>query len=132
VVIDASAFVAITAGEPEAEDLLHAVIHSSCLIGTPTILEAHLALTRIIGDRASELVERALLEFRAQVVAFDGDHANVARAAYSLYGEGRHKAALNFGDCMSYAVAKLADRPLLFIGDDFTHTDIRIGEWRRV
>jgi len=59
------------------------------------------------------------------VIPFAEDHGIVAVDAFLRYGEGRHRANLNFGDCLSYAVAILADRPLLSVGDDFRHTDVR-------
>ncbi len=59
-----------------------------------------------------------------QTVTFDEAHASVALDAYSRFGEGRHPAALNFGDCCTYAIASLAGEPLLCIGDDFARTDL--------
>ena len=56
---------------------------------------------------------------------FDADLSLIARAAFDRYGKGRHPAKLNFGDCISYALAKSRDLPLLFKGDDFPLTDIR-------
>jgi ribonuclease VapC len=50
----------------------------------------------------------------------------VAAEAFARYGKGRHRAALNFGDCMSYAVAKLARQPLLCTGGDFAKTDLKL------
>jgi ribonuclease VapC len=59
-----------------------------------------------------------------RVVAFGTDEACEARRAYVTFGKGRHPAQLNFGDCMSYAVAKTTGEPLLYKGDDFSQTDI--------
>lgn len=50
--------------------------------------------------------------------------AIVAVDAWLRFGKGRHPAALNFGDCIAYAVAHLSGQPLLFVGEDFTRTDI--------
>lgn len=58
------------------------------------------------------------------LVAVDADQAEAARAAYRRYGRGRHRAGLNYGDCFSYALAKVSGQPLLFKGDDFGQTDI--------
>lgn len=58
------------------------------------------------------------------MVPFGEDHWRQAAEAYARFGRGRHKAALNFGDCLSYAVARLADQPLLCVGDDFARTDL--------
>jgi ribonuclease VapC len=59
-----------------------------------------------------------------ELIAFDHTLLPIARFAFDRYGKGRHKAALNFGDCMSYAVAKARTVPLLYKGQDFQHTDI--------
>jgi ribonuclease VapC len=62
------------------------------------------------------------------LVAVDADQAEVARAAYRRYGTGRHRAGLNYGDCFSYALARVSGQPLLFKGDDFGHTDVVAAE----
>jgi ribonuclease VapC len=70
------------------------------------------------------------------VVAFTAEHAEIAIDAYARFGKGRHPAALNFGDCMSYAVANLSRQPRLAVGDDFPQTDMAypanglVGQWR--
>ena len=61
---------------------------------------------------------------RLTVIPFTEDHWRVAVEAYTRFGKGRHAAALNFGDCLTYAVARLAERPLLFVGGDFAKTDL--------
>jgi ribonuclease VapC len=61
------------------------------------------------------------------MVAFTPDHARAAQTAFMTYGKGRHPAALNFGDCMSYAVAKVAGRALLFTGGEFALTDVAVA-----
>ena len=70
------------------------------------------------------IVEVLLRQVRARVVPFDHDHARTATGAFLRFGRGRHAAAFNFGDCISYAVPSLAGQPLLYIGDDFARTDI--------
>jgi len=59
-----------------------------------------------------------------QLVPFTAEHSDAAIDAFVRYGKGRHPAALNFGDCQSYAVAVVAGMPLLFTGNDFARTDI--------
>jgi ribonuclease VapC len=59
-----------------------------------------------------------------ELVPFDAEQATLARQAYSTYGKGRHAAALNFGDCFAYALAKASGQPLLFKGSDFSKTDL--------
>ncbi len=63
-------------------------------------------------------------ESAAEIVAFDLPQMRAAQSAYLQYGKGRHPAGLNFGDCMSYALAQVCDEELLFKGQDFTQTDI--------
>jgi ribonuclease VapC len=65
-----------------------------------------------------------LHEWAVSVVPFGDDHWKQAADAYTRFGRGRHKAALNFGDCLAYAVAKIADQPLLCVGGDFSKTDL--------
>ena len=60
-----------------------------------------------------------------ELVPVDVEQARVARAAFSRFGKGRHPAALNYGDCFSYALAQVMGEPLLYKGDDFSRTDIR-------
>ena len=59
------------------------------------------------------------------IVAVDAELVDFATQAWLTYGKGRHPAALNFADCLSYALAKRSGQPLLFKGDDFSKTDIR-------
>ena len=58
------------------------------------------------------------------VVPFEAVHAREAREAFLRYGRGRHPAGLNFGDCLTYAVARVAGQALLFVGSDFRQTDL--------
>jgi ribonuclease VapC len=73
---------------------------------------------------ARSLLARFLSEASIAIVPFGESHYGAAVDAWLRYGKGRHPAALNFGDCLSYAVARLANEPLLFAGDDFAQTDI--------
>ena len=57
------------------------------------------------------------------------EHARIARAAYRDFGQGRHRAGLNFGDCFAYALAKDKGEPLLFKGDHFRRTDVERAEY---
>ena len=73
---------------------------------------------------ARSLLARFLSEASITLIPFGESHYGAAVDAWLRYGKGRHPAALNFGDCLSYAVAQLAGEPLLFVGDDFARTDI--------
>jgi ribonuclease VapC len=65
-----------------------------------------------------------LVDATVEIVPVDVEHARAAAAAWRRFGKGRHPAALNFGDCFSYALARLAGVPLLYKGDDFSQTDV--------
>jgi ribonuclease VapC len=76
---------------------------------------------------ARPVIQALLQQVRARVVPFDDDHAWAAGGAFLRFGPGRHPAGLNFGDCVSYAVATVADQALLFTGEDFGRTDVMVG-----
>ncbi len=65
-------------------------------------------------------------EAELEVVAFDQNQVDFAALAWRRYGKGRHPAALNYGDCFAYALAKATGEPLLFKGADFSQTDMAI------
>ena len=70
-------------------------------------------------------MERLLDLWEIETVAFDPAQAEIASQAYRDFGRGSgHPAALNLGDCYSYALAVATGEPLLFVGDDFVHTDV--------
>lgn len=81
-------------------------------------------LSARLGANAHGLVERLLDEFGIQEIPFGELHWREAVDAFRRYGMGRHPARLNFGDCMTYASARLSGEPLLFVGDDFALTDV--------
>lgn len=79
-------------------------------------------------------LERLRNEINLSVADFTDEHAAAAQRAFLQYGKGRHRAALNFGDCMTYAAARVSHEPLVAIGSDFSVTDIDfkggvIGYW---
>jgi ribonuclease VapC len=124
-ILDSSAIVAILLEEPGFEELLaKADVADSVLIGAPTLLETKIALSRKptgdAGSRLTDFLERG----QVQLVPFSADHLRVAFGAFEHFGKGRHPAKLNFGDCMSYAIARVAGEALLYTGDDFSKTDI--------
>jgi ribonuclease VapC len=123
-VIDTSALIAIQFGEPEAKQF-RSIIRPRMLIGAPTLLEYYLVVGSRYGEvgrlEAEALVERLDLA----VVNFTEEMAQIASDAFMRFGKGKHKAKLNFGDCMAYALAKESDAPLLYKGGDFALTDIK-------
>lgn len=124
-IIDSSAILAVIGKEPGYERIVHELAASPVTrIGAPTRLETGIVLTARFGPRGKTALARFLQENSVQTVTFDEAHASVALDAYSRFGKGRHPAALNFGDCCTYAVASLAGEPLLCVGDDFARTDL--------
>ena len=97
----------------------------SIKISAANWLEAHLVIE---GAKSNETVRNRfqdlLSELDLQIVSVDSRLAQIARAANLKYGRGHHTAALNFGDCFAYALAKSHNEPLLFKGNDFSQTDL--------
>jgi ribonuclease VapC len=83
-----------------------------------------MVLTSRLGRDARPTIAAFLRRLDAEVVPFNREHLDAATTAFLRFGRGRHPAALNFGDCMAYAIASVAGMPLLFTGDDFSRTDI--------
>ncbi|HNI36296.1 MAG TPA: type II toxin-antitoxin system VapC family toxin [Microthrixaceae bacterium] len=123
-IVDSSAVVAIVLREPGHELLLEKLAGSGAGIGTPTLAELGLVLSARLGRDSRPVIDGLLDRLGLDVVPFGDAHWRVAVGAFVRYGRGRHRAGLNFGDCLTYAVASLADEPLLFVGDDFAHTDL--------
>jgi len=94
------------------------------LIGAPTLFESAVVLTARSGHGARAVLDAAIRQMAVLVVPFSHEHFDQATSAFLRFGKGRHPAALNFGDCMSYAVAKVANMPLLYVGNDFSQTDV--------
>ena len=125
-IVDTSALVAVVVREPGHETILAKLSAPTVAagMGTPTIAELGIVLSaRLRIDARSQVVE--LLDHLDIVeIPFGDAHWREAIDAYWRFGRGRHQAALNFGDCLTYAVARLANEPLLFVGDDFSATDL--------
>ena len=124
-IVDSSALIAIITKEPGYDTLIEKLLSSpSAGIGTPTLTETGIVLTSRLGFDAGDLLARVVAAFEIVPVPFGEDHWREAVRAYVRYGRGRHPARLNFGDCMAYAIARLAGEPLLFVGTDFGLTDL--------
>lgn len=93
-------------------------------IGAPTLLETDIVMSGRLEQRGTVLVEKFLEEHGTVILPFDGRHRDAAAKAFVRYGKGRHPARLNYGDCMTYATAHIANQPLLFTGKDFAKTDL--------
>lgn len=126
-VIDTSALVAIFLAEPERKLLLDLVLQAETrMISAATVLETGIVLEAKRGESAGREFDLFLVRANLQVVAVDSEQTEIARSAWRKYGKGRHPAALNFGDCFAYALAKFAGQPVLAKGTDFAATDIEV------
>jgi ribonuclease VapC len=127
-ILDTSAIMAVLFREPDCESLLEKIgAATKIAVGAPTLVEAGIVISARIGESGRGLLARFLDEAGIETIPFTDSHFGVAVEAWLKFGRGRHKAGLNLGDCLAYAVALVADRPLLCIGDDFTRTDLRLA-----
>ena len=124
-IADSSAVVAVMLREPGYERLAEHLDGALTIgIGAPTLVETGIVLASRAGGAGSAELARFVRERHVIVIPFGNDHRIAALEAFLRYGKGRHPARLNFGDCMSYATARLAGEPLLCIGNDFAQTDL--------
>lgn len=93
-------------------------------VGAPTLLETAMVLSSRLGKDPRLALNGFLRKMDVEVIPFTAEHYEVAVDAFERFGKGRHPAALNFGDCVSYAVARLSGLPLLYTGNDFARTDL--------
>ncbi|HVN05391.1 MAG TPA: type II toxin-antitoxin system VapC family toxin [Bryobacteraceae bacterium] len=129
-IIDSSALLAVLLSEPEGTRIDIAIINApECRMSAPNLLEASMVALARKGPVAVQDLDLLVSRFRIQIVPFNESHARWARIAFERYGKGRHRAALNFGDCMAYALAKEAGEEVLFIGTDFGQTDIGVAPY---
>jgi ribonuclease VapC len=124
-IVDSSAVIALLRGEPRQLDISARLFEADMVaIGAPTLFETTMVMTATSGDAGENMVSAFVAQLAVEVIPFEERHWQVAAEAFGRFGKGKHPAALNFGDCMTYATARVAELPLLFIGDDFAQTDI--------
>jgi len=132
IVVDSSAVIAIMFGEPSSEALLarlvadpDRVISAASYLESGTVLAGRRRTDRVLAiDDLDEFLSSAGIE----LAALDAQQAHIALRARILHGRGMgHGGTLNFGDAFSYALAKTLDAPLLFVGDDFATTDVKVA-----
>lgn len=124
--LDSSALVAILFAEPGYLDVVDRILDADEVrVGAPTLTETSLVFIGRRGAKSAESVEGLIEELGVSVVPFGAAEWQIAVDAFRRFGRGRHAAALNYGDCLAYATAKASRDTLLFIGDDFSKTDIK-------
>jgi ribonuclease VapC len=123
--LDASALVAILFAENGHLDLIDRILAAEHVrVAAPTLVETSIVFSSRRRTSAAVEVNALVHELGATVVQFGEREWHAAVQAFFRFGRGRHKAALNFGDCLAYAAAVVINDPLLFVGDDFRQTDI--------
>lgn len=126
-VIDTSALLAIFLAEPERKRFLDLIIEAPVrLISAANVLETGIVLEAKRGEAAGREFDLFVIRTNLEVAPVDGEQVEIARSAWRKYGKGRHPAALNFGDCFAYALAKSSGEPLLAKGADFAQTDVEV------
>ncbi|WP_420238817.1 type II toxin-antitoxin system VapC family toxin [Telmatobacter bradus] len=129
-IVDASAIVAILLEEPEGHRLIEAIFDAApASMSSASQLEVSMVLLSRKGESALEKLDALLLRLQVQIVPFTELQARLAREAFRRYGKGRHPAGLNFGDCISYALARETAEELLFKGTDFSQTDVLVAQY---
>ncbi len=125
-IVDSSALIAVLRGEPGCDELMRRMAESrTTRISAGTLLETSIVVDRIGDPVLSRRLDDLLQAIDVHVESVTPDQVRVGRQAYRDFGKGSgHPAALNFGDCFSYALARTTGAPLLFVGNDFTHTDV--------
>lgn len=124
-IVDASALIAVLRDEDDAERVIDALAASSdARMSAATWLETAIVVDGnadpVLSGRFDDLIAAAGITLEPVTA----DQVRVARQAYRDFGKGRHAAGLNFGDCFSYALARITGEPLLFKGEDFALTDV--------
>jgi ribonuclease VapC len=128
VIVDTSALLAIFFDEPERDEFLGKIGASEIVgLGAPTLAETAIVVAARVGEQGPRQLAQIVEQANLIVIPFDGPHWPVAAAAWLRFGRGRHEAALNLGDCLTYATARLAGRPLLVKGNDFGRTDLALA-----
>lgn len=124
-ILDSSALVSVLLREADFLEFLSRMDRAPLIgVGAPTLAETAIVLAARLGRDARPLITRLLRRCEIDVIPFHAGHYEIAVDAFLRFGKGRHPAALNFGDCLAYAVARVAGAPLLCKGGDFAITDL--------
>jgi ribonuclease VapC len=124
-VVDSSAIIAIVRREPTADAFIDILASATGhVIGAPTLVETLIVLEARAAEAGRQAAQSLIALLDIEPAPFESAHTVHAVSAFRAYGKGRHPAALNLGDCLTYAIAKASGRAIVCAGDDFTQTDI--------
>ena len=124
-VLDTSALLVVLLNEPESTGFRGAIEDDPVrLLSAASLLEASIVIEARVGESGGRELDLLVHKAEIRVVSVDADQIDVARQAFRSFGKGRHPAALNYGDCLSYALSRVSGEPLLFKGNDFARTDV--------
>jgi ribonuclease VapC len=127
IVIDSSALLSLLLGEQESQAITEAILSSARRkMSTFSFLESNTVALSRKGTTGQLRLASLCGELSLEIVPFDFEQAQIACLAWSRFGKGRHPAALNVGDCCSYALARVQSLPLLCKGNDFVKTDLEL------
>jgi ribonuclease VapC len=129
ITLDTSVIVSIVLKEDGWEKLDRVLLDNETIVSSVSIVEAYLVLKGRLKTGASEAILEVIDILNIRVVEFGLEQVKHAQVAFERFGKGNHPAKLNFGDCIVYATAKFTSTPLLFLGDDFSQTDIEAVKW---
>lgn len=129
-VLDTSALIAILLSEPDADRLLAAIDAALFRrLSAASLVEAAIVIQARFGDPGERELDLLLDRMGIETIPVGAEHAALARSAYRRFGKGRHPAGLNYGDCFAYALSMALQEPLLFIGSDFSQTDVLVAPY---
>lgn len=132
IVVDSSALAALLLGEPERQSFVSTISAAADrVLSAASYVEVGIVVDRRGSAGLSRGLDQLLDALGLRIAPVTASQARIARDAYRDYGKGsQHPAQLNFGDCLVYALAIDLDAPLLFKGNDFAHTDVRVAVTR--
>ena len=123
-VVDTSAVVAVLLEESGREAIERKLLRGRCVMSAATRVELGIVVEARAGAAGTQLLEELLARIDIRIAPVDEDQTREALACWRRFGKGRHEAALNFGDTFAYALAQQTGQPLLYLGNDFSRTDI--------
>ncbi len=125
-IVDTSVIIAILRDEPDAAEIREALARPQVRrMSAVSYVEAGVVVDSNRNPVLSRRLDDLLRDVQIAIEAVTLNQAHIAREAYRDFGKGRHRAGLNLGDCFAYALAKEKGETLLFMGDDFCHTDVQ-------